>query len=140
MCRQHLGLPHLRPSAKIPDVVLEHVVTLYRELKGRTHPSIVTREEARIANSDLRAEMRKRGNYFREIEAVAADVVAAVGYRGQAALTEGDIQGLAAHFGFSLHRGRFKRSVVSGTIFNLPFPQPKEGQGYSKHDDDGVQY
>ncbi len=111
-----LGLPHLRPSAKVPDAVLEHLVALFRELKGRTHPTIVTREEARIANAELRAEMRRRGNYFAEIEDVARDVVAAVGYRGQAALTEGDIQGLAAHFGFTLHRSqRVPSSVRSVT-------------------------
>ncbi len=111
-----LGLPQLRPSAKIPDVVLEHLVALYRELKGRAHPAIVTREEARIANSELRAAMRSRGNHFGDIEAVARDVVAAVGYRGQAALTEGDIQALAAHFGFTLHRSqRVPSSVRSVT-------------------------
>ncbi len=109
---QDLGLPHLRPSAKIPDAVLEHIVRLFEELKGRAHPTIVTREEARIANSELRAEMRERGNYFGEIEDVARDVVARAGYGGQGALTEGDIQGLAAHFGFTVHRSQRVPSAV----------------------------
>ena len=69
---EELGLAHFRPTAKTPDIVLEHIVRLFRELKGRTHPTIVTREEARIANSELRAEMRERGNYFAEIEDVRA--------------------------------------------------------------------
>ncbi len=107
-----LGLPHLRPSAKIPDAVLEHLVALYRELEGRARPAIVTREEARIANSELRAEMRSRGNYFGEIEEVARSVVESVDYRGGAALTEGDIRGLAAHFGFTLHRSQQVPSSV----------------------------
>ena len=70
-----LGLPRLRPSAKVPDVVLEHLVGLYRELRRRVFPTVATREEARIANAELRAEMRERGNYFAEIEQVAAGLV-----------------------------------------------------------------
>lgn len=101
-----LGLPHLRPSARLPDVALEHIVRLYDELRGRTALSQVTREEARIANSELRAEMRKRGNYFAEIEAIARDAVAAADYQGSGALTEGDIQELAGHFGFTVYRAQ----------------------------------
>jgi predicted transcriptional regulator/DNA-binding XRE family transcriptional regulator len=113
---EELGLAHFRPTAKTPDVVLEHIVRLFRELKGRAHPTIVTREEARIANSELRAEMRERGNYFAKIEDVARAVVSAVGYSGTGALTEGDIRGLAAHFGFTLHRSqRVPSSVRSVT-------------------------
>jgi predicted transcriptional regulator/DNA-binding XRE family transcriptional regulator len=111
-----LGLPHLRPSAKLPDVALEHIVRLYRELKGRMHPTIVTREEARIANSELRAEMRERGNYFAEIEDVAREALELAGYRGPAALTERDIQGLAGRLGFTVHRSqRVPSSVRSVT-------------------------
>ncbi len=107
-----LGLPHLHPSAKTPDLVLEHIVRLHRELRSRAHPAMATREEARIANSELRAEMRNRGNYFAEIEEVARDVVDRVGYRGRGALTEGDIQGLAAELGFTVHRSQRVPSTV----------------------------
>jgi predicted transcriptional regulator len=107
-----LGLPHLRPSARLPDVALEHIVRLYDELRGRTAMTQVTREEARIANSELRDEMRRRGNYFGEIEEIAAGVVKSVGYSGSGALTEGDIKELAAHFGFSVHRAQDVPSTV----------------------------
>ena len=111
-----LGLPQLKPNAKMSDAVLEHLTRLYRELKGRTHTTIVTREEARIANAELRADMRLRGNYFGEIEEVARQAIAAVGYEGRGALTEGDIRELAAHFGFTLHRSqRVPSSVRSVT-------------------------
>ena len=66
-----LGLAHLKPSAKIPDVALEHILGLFEELKGSPGRTMVTREEARIANSDLRAEMRAAGNYFADIEKIA---------------------------------------------------------------------
>jgi predicted transcriptional regulator/DNA-binding XRE family transcriptional regulator len=101
---RELGLPHLKPSARLPDVVLEHLVRLYQELRGRSIPNIVTREEARIANSELRAEMQRRGNHFAEIEQAAASAVAAIGHTGAGALSEGDLQALTSHFGYTIHR------------------------------------
>ena len=67
-----LGLPHLKPTASLPDAVLEHLLRLFDELKGRSIPNIVTREEARIANAELRDEMRARGNYAADIELAAS--------------------------------------------------------------------
>jgi len=101
-----LGLPELKPSAKIPDAALEHIVTLFDELKGAPGRTLVTREEARIANSELRSEMRERGNHFGEIEKVASAALAAIDYSGTGSLTERDIQNLAGHFGFGLVRAQ----------------------------------
>jgi len=101
-----LGLAHLKPSAKIPDVAIEHILALFDELQGAPGRTIVTREEARIANSELRAEMRDRANYFGEIERLAGEALAAVGYAGAGSLTERDIQNLTAHFGFGLVRAQ----------------------------------
>lgn len=103
---QGFGLARFKPSAKIPDIALEHIVKLYDELRGRSIPNIVTREEARIANSELRGVMRKRGNYFGDIEKIARDVVKAIGYSGSGALSQGDIDGLAKHLGFTVHRSQ----------------------------------
>jgi predicted transcriptional regulator/DNA-binding XRE family transcriptional regulator len=101
-----LGLPHLKAGSTVPDLALEHIVRLYDELRGRDAATAVTREEARIANAALRAEMRERNNYFSAIEEAAAGAIAAVGYSGSGALTEHDVQELAAHFGFTVHRSQ----------------------------------
>ena len=108
---RELELPMLKPNAKLPDVALEHILGLYNELKGRAQATMATREEARIANSELRAEMRARGNYFAEIEQIAADAVAGAGYSG-GGFTEGTIQAMAALFGFTVHRSRELPSAV----------------------------
>jgi predicted transcriptional regulator/transcriptional regulator with XRE-family HTH domain len=100
-----LELPMLKPGAKVPDLVLEHIMALFGQLKGREQVTMATREEARIANSELRAEMRERGNYFEGIEKIAAEAVAAAGYSG-GGFTEGTMQAMAAHFGFAVHRSR----------------------------------
>ncbi len=99
-----LGLPYLKPSTKMPDVALQHVVRLYEELRGRDAASPFTRDEARAANAQLRAEMTARGNYFQDIERIAADAVDAIAYSGHGAMSKGDLNALSAHFGFRVIR------------------------------------
>ena len=69
-----------------------------------TETAAFTRDEAQAANAELRAEMRASGNYFNEIEGLAADAVEATGYQGAGAMSKGDINALAAHFGFTVIR------------------------------------
>lgn len=97
-----LGLPHLRPGARVPNDVLEHVITLYEELRRRSVPAAATPEEARRANAALRATMRERANYFEEIETLAAQTLSAVGHRGAGALPQRTLLDIAAHLGFSI--------------------------------------
>lgn len=99
-----LGLPYLKPTSRISDVALEHVVRLYGELRGRDAAAPFTRDEARAANAELRAEMTQRGNYFAEIEALATEAVSAIDYSGQGAMSKGDLNALARHFGFKVIR------------------------------------
>lgn len=104
-----LGLGHLRPSAKVPDDVLEHVVALYQALPASGHDAEGLRRQragdrARLANIELRYEMRTRNNYFPEIEELATGSLAAVGYPGHGPVSERLLTDLAAHFGFTIER------------------------------------
>lgn len=99
-----LALPYLKPSSRIPDAALEHIVRLYEELRGRDDAAPYTRDEARAANSQLRSEMTARGNYYAEIETIAAEVVDSIGYTGQGAMSKGDLNTLAGHFGYKVIR------------------------------------
>lgn len=102
-----LGLPHLKPSAKLPDDALEHLVALYEIFAGeRGGQRQRQSDEAARANVDLRAEMRTRNNYFEHIEAVAADAISAVNYPGSGPLLERNMIDLVAHFGFRLERAQ----------------------------------
>ncbi len=107
-----LGLPYLKTSTRIPDAALEHIVRLYEELRGRDAAAPFTRDEARAVNAQLRAEMKNRGNYFAEIEAIAAEAVHAVGFDAQGALSQGDLNALASHFGFEVVRTPFVPASV----------------------------
>ncbi len=112
---QALRLPYLRPSSRLDDTALEHVVALFervRELSVQAATNGVSGERsdavssvgARAANAAMRKEMRKRDNYFPEIEKVAGAALAAVGYGSQGVVSERNLTDLAAYFGFSIAR------------------------------------
>jgi predicted transcriptional regulator/DNA-binding Xre family transcriptional regulator len=101
---QALRLPWIKPSPRVPDDVLEHVVTLFEALRQRNSATVTTPEAARQANAELRFEMRARDNYFADIERAAADALAAAGYEGRGAVAERALTAIVAHFGFSIHR------------------------------------
>ncbi|MGA8114520.1 MAG: helix-turn-helix domain-containing protein [Actinocatenispora sp.] len=110
-----LGLSPLRIGKRVPSEVLEHLVRLYTELKRRDARPTGTPEEARIANAELRSEMRERGNYFAGIERLAGQALEAVGYPG-GAVSEGLLLALVAHTGFTLrYVADLPRSVRSVT-------------------------
>ncbi|MGH9224723.1 MAG: helix-turn-helix domain-containing protein [Acidimicrobiales bacterium] len=101
---QDLRLPWIKPSSRLPDDVLEHIVTLYDVMKRRAAVHPATPEAARQANAELRVEMRARDNYYPEIERAATEGLAAAGYEGIGAVAERTFTGLLEHFGFTLHR------------------------------------
>lgn len=96
-----LDLPPLRVSKRVSTDVLEHVVGLYQELRRRDASRVATPEEARRANVELRELMRRRGNYFREIEQVAGETLAAVDHGG-GALSAATLRTMLATHGFGL--------------------------------------
>jgi transcriptional regulator with XRE-family HTH domain len=108
-----LGLPHLRPSARLDDAALEHVVSLFEQVRflssgsppdrgGLSGP--VESSGARAANAAMRDEMRKRDNYFEEIEEAASSALASVGYAGPGAVSERHLTDVARYFGFTIAR------------------------------------
>jgi predicted transcriptional regulator/transcriptional regulator with XRE-family HTH domain len=105
-----LRLPYLRPSARLDDTALEHLIALFACVRDLTpdHAPVVPSGEpglgARGANAAMRTEMRKRDNYFGEIERIAGAALDAVGYEGQGAVSERNLTDLAAHFGFRISR------------------------------------
>ncbi len=109
-----LKLPYLRPSARLDDGAIEHILGLWdrvHELSRRGAPGVpfVTSDGrpapgARASNAAMRDEMRKRDNYFEDIEQIAGAALDAVGYEGQGAISERNLTDLAAHFGFRIAR------------------------------------
>jgi transcriptional regulator with XRE-family HTH domain len=109
---QALRLPYVKPS-RLDGAALEHIVTLFDEFRRlsagtpratQDKAAAVGSLGARAANAAMRDEMRRRDNYFEEIEQVATAALDAIGYTGSGALSERHLTDLAAHFGFSIAR------------------------------------
>jgi len=101
------AIARFKPSAKVPDDALEHMVALWHLARDGGGGSAAVEDaasRARAANTALRAEMRARNNYYPEIEAVAAQALEAVGYGGSGPISERVLTDLAAHVGFRIER------------------------------------
>ena len=99
-----LGLPPLKPSSRLSDDVLEHLVGLGRAVCEQAASPLDTTESARRANSELRREMRDRNNYFSGIEEIAAAGLAKAGYPGSGPISERVLTELVSGHGFRIER------------------------------------
>ena len=97
-----LGLAPLSVRKTLPDQAIETVLALLRELQEVHEQRAATPEEARRANTALRAAMRRRGNHMAELETTAATLLAAVDHTG-GPLSQRVVADLAAHLGFTIH-------------------------------------
>lgn len=128
-----LGLPEVRPGPRLPTPVLEALVGLHAEVARQATAHLATPEEARRANTELRAAMRARGNYFGDIEAAAADLLAAAGHVG-GPLTKRDARAIAARLGYTVHQEADlpydARSVIDLRHRRIYLPHPRDGRGH----------
>lgn len=125
-----LGAPAVRPSRTLPLPVLESLVALHRELARRAAEAIATPEEARRANTQMRLDMRSRGNYLPEIEALGEEVIRKAGYTS-GALTHSTVSTLARSLGFEIihvpdlpHSTRTVTDLENGRIYLPPASIP----------------
>ncbi len=97
-----LPLPRLAVRKTLSDDAIETILGLHDELQRLHRERAATPEEARRANTELRRTMRKRNNYFGELEATARGLLDAVGHAG-GPLSQRVAADLATHLGFTLH-------------------------------------
>ncbi|RZS61806.1 helix-turn-helix transcriptional regulator [Xylanibacterium ulmi] len=97
-----LGIRPVRVGRSLPSDALEAIVTLQRELERLHTERALTPEEARRANTELRADMRDQDNYFPQLEIVAQRLLEDIGHRG-GPLPQRQAGELAAHLGFEIH-------------------------------------
>ncbi|MBC7724038.1 MAG: helix-turn-helix domain-containing protein [Burkholderiaceae bacterium] len=97
-----LPLPALPVRKSLSDEAIETILALHDELQRLHRERAATPEEARRVNTELRSAMRRRNNYFAELEATATGLLAAVGHQG-GPLSQRIASDLATHLGFSLH-------------------------------------
>jgi predicted transcriptional regulator/DNA-binding XRE family transcriptional regulator len=125
-----LGLPVLRAGKSMSDDALRTIVGLHRELSRRAREAIATPEEARRANTELRALMRTKDNHLPEIEDLAQREVDAVGHVS-GALTHRSVGRMAERLGLELvyvsdlpHSARSVTDFANGRIYLPPASIP----------------
>ncbi|MDQ4213575.1 helix-turn-helix domain-containing protein [Microbacterium sp. ASV81] len=97
-----LGIAPFRIAKSVPDEALSAMLALHGEIERLRDERAATPEEARRANLELRHLMRRQDNHFPELEAKAAEILAAVRHGG-GPLTQRTASDIAAHLGFTLH-------------------------------------
>ena len=105
---QERKLPFVRPSTRMADEVLEHIVGLYAAIDDESL-SLPAEADfmgtvARNSNIDLRREMRECNNYFEEIESLVGEILEAVNYPGAGPVSERILMDVCDYFGFSVRR------------------------------------
>ncbi|MBK0419231.1 helix-turn-helix domain-containing protein [Leucobacter sp. CSA1] len=97
-----LGIQPIRVSKATSDETLRAILGLHQEVERLNRERAATPEEARRANTELRSEMRVRGNYFAELERQAGELLGSVGYGG-GPVSQRTIADIARKLGFTLH-------------------------------------
>jgi predicted transcriptional regulator len=125
-----LGLPVIRASKGMPDDTLRALVGMHDELARRSREAIATPEEARRANTELRAMMRQRDNHLPEIEKLAEEQLKSAGHVS-GALTHREVRQMAERLGFELvhvndlpHSARSVTDLENGRIYLPPASIP----------------
>lgn len=93
-----LGLPLLRPSAKVSDEVMVHILSLFDQLVADDHQPAEDDAGLRVANAQLAEWLQTRNGYLERIEQAARQVVSSVDYTGSGPLTSQEISDIAGEF------------------------------------------
>lgn len=98
---QALGLVELKPTARVPDEALEHVVTLFdMATRGGEHESV---EGVRRATAEVAAWLTEQDGYLAGVEQAAARLLLASGHDGQGALTSRHLNAVVNHVGYTVN-------------------------------------
>ena len=96
-----LGIPPTRITKSLSDETLDALLSLHREILRRETNAIATPEEARRANTELRATMREINNYRPDLELIGQDLADQVGHEA-GALTHREVSQMAEKLGLAI--------------------------------------
>jgi transcriptional regulator with XRE-family HTH domain len=111
-----LGLPPVKPSAKLDTETLTHLVGLHDALRERSSLATAGSEEVRRANGEVATWLADRSGYLEHVESEARRALASSGYTGEGPFSSRNLLDLAAKAGFELHpvedMPSFARSII----------------------------
>jgi predicted transcriptional regulator len=111
-----LHLPAVKPSAKLDNETLTHLVGLHDALRERSNLGSAGSEEVRRANGEVTSWVAGQDGYLEEVEAEARRALASSGYAGEGPFSSRNLLDLSASAGFELHpvedMPSFARSII----------------------------
>jgi len=111
-----LNLPTVKPSAKLDNETLTHLVGLHDALRERSNLRSAGSEEVRRANGEITSWLAGNEGYLEDVEAAARNALATSGYSGEGPFSSRNLLDLSASAGFELHpvedMPTFARSII----------------------------
>ena len=111
-----LDLPAIKPSAKVDNQTLTHIVGLHEAIKARSDLASAGSEEVRRANGAVQSHLMANNGYLKEIETAAREALQASGYPGEGPFSSRNLIDLTASIGFELmpidDMPSFARSII----------------------------
>lgn len=95
---RRLDLPHLKPSAKVPDAALAQIVGLFRALVDDDDQAT----ELRRAHGSVSRRLAAADGRLPDVERVAAAALQRAGYSGAGPLTARNLLDLVAAYGYQI--------------------------------------
>lgn len=97
-----LDLPPVRPSAKMDNETLAHLVGLHQALRERSGLGGAESKEVRRANASVASEVAARDGYLEHVEEVARQALKAANYSGDGPMASRNLFDLAASIGYEI--------------------------------------
>jgi len=125
-----LGLPTIKPSAKVDNQTLAHIVGLHDAIRERSSLKTAGSEDVRKANGAVHDYLMENGGYLKEVEVAAREALESSGYSGEGPFSSRNLMDLTASIGFELSpiddMPSFARSVIDTRNHRIYIAQRNE--------------
>lgn len=111
-----LDIPTIKPSAKVDNQVLAHIVGLHQAVREKSTLHSAGSDDVRRANGAVQSYLMEHNGYLKEVEVAARDALDASGYSGEGPFSSRNLIDLTASTGFELmpidDMPSFARSII----------------------------
>lgn len=113
---ESLDLPTIKPSAKLDNETLGHIVGLHEQLQKKSGLGSANSVEIKRANGIVTEWLTSLGGYLEPVEEEAAEALATSGYAGEGPFTSRNLIDLTSRAGFAISpiddMPSFARSII----------------------------
>lgn len=113
---ESLDLPPVKPSAKIDNETLAHIVGLHEKLQEKSGLGGAGSDDVRMANGEVSQWLSATGGYLAEVEERAGDALETSGYTGEGPFSSRNLIDLTSRSGFEIRpiddMPSFARSII----------------------------